>query len=77
MNKQDLQAVLWDINEKNVGDLPVDFVIQRVLSYGGIFLIVKAMREYGADAVQRVFAAMKPTSISEKKYFYLKNFLLV
>ncbi|MBI3634452.1 MAG: hypothetical protein HY228_02425 [Candidatus Yonathbacteria bacterium] len=77
MNKQDFQAVLWDINKENVEDLPIDFIIQRVLSYGGIFLIVKTMQEYGALAVKQVFASMKPTSISGKKYFYLKNFLLV
>lgn len=76
MNKQDFQTVLWDINKENVDSLPTEFVIQRVLSYGGIFLIVKTMREYGAEAVKRVFTTMKPTSITEKKYQYLKNFLL-
>ena len=76
MNKQDLQIVLWDINKEHVDSLPVDFVIRRVLSYGGLFLIVKTMHAYGIDTVKRVFEAMKPTSISERKYFYLKNFLL-
>lgn len=77
MNKQDFQTVLWDINKENVDSLPAEFVIQRVLSYGGVFLIVKTMREYGAESVKRVFVTMKPTSIAEKKYQYLKNFLLV
>lgn len=76
MNKQDLQTVLWDINKECVDNLPVDFVIRRVLSYGGLFLIVKTMHAYGTDTVKRVFDAMKPTSISARKYFYLKNFLL-
>ncbi|MBI5913479.1 hypothetical protein HY839_03520 [Candidatus Azambacteria bacterium] len=75
MNKKDIKAVLWDFSDDAIGSLPGDFIIRRVLSYGGIFLIVKAMREYGDDAVRRVFATMKPMSISKKKYHYLKNFL--
>jgi len=76
VNKQYLEAVLWDISKERVDSLPVDFVIRRVLSYGGLFLIIKTMHAYGIDTVKRVFEAMKPTSISERKYFYLKNFLL-
>lgn len=75
MNKKDIKAVLWDFSEDAIGSLSADFVIRRVLSYGGIFLIIQAMREYGDDAVRRVFTAMKPTSIPQKKYNYLKNFL--
>lgn len=75
MNKRDIKIVLWDFSEDAIGGLSADFVIRRVLSYGSIFLIIKAMREYGDDAVRRVFAAMKPTSIQKKKYHYLKNFL--
>ncbi|MCR4322479.1 MAG: hypothetical protein NUV61_00085 [Candidatus Azambacteria bacterium] len=75
MNKKDIKVVLWDFSEEAIGGLSADFVISRVLSYGGILLIVKAMREYGDDMVRQVFAAMKPTSISKKKYHYLKNFL--
>ena len=76
MNKQELRNVLWDIDGEKIKTLPVDFVVQRVLSYGGIFLIIKSMREYGKNTVKRVFESMKPTSISSRKYFYLKNFLL-
>ena len=75
MNKRDIKAVLWDFSEDAIGSLSADFVIRRVLSYGGIFLIINAIREYGDDAVWQVFAAMKPTSIPKKKYHYLKNFL--
>ena len=76
MNKQDLQTVLWDINKERVDSLPVDFIIRRVLSYGGLFLIIKTMHAYGTDTVKCVFEVMKPMSISKRKYFYLKNFLL-
>lgn len=76
MNKQELQKVLWDINEESVDSLPTDFVIQRILSYGGLILLAKAMREYGVTKVKQVFEEMKPTSIPAKKYHYFKNFLL-
>lgn len=75
MNKQDLQKVLWDINEESIDSLSTDFVIQRILSYGGLVLLVKAMREYGNTKVAQVFASMKPTSIPARKYYYFKNFL--
>lgn len=75
MNKQDFQIVLWDIDKERIESLPLDFVIRRVLSYGGLFLVVKAIHAYGLDAVKQVFESMKPTSISEKKYRYFKNFL--
>jgi len=76
MKKEDFKTVLWDVNPENVGSLPVEFVIRRVLSYGGLFLIGKTMNMYGTEMVKREFEAMKPTSISERKYAYLKNFLL-
>lgn len=76
MTNQELKIVLWDIDKESVDTLPMDFIIQRVLSYGGIFLIIKSMREYGKNTVKHVFETMKPTSISARKYFYLKNFLL-
>ncbi len=77
MNEQDLKKVLWDINEGSISALPTDFIIQRILSYGGLSLMMKAMREYGSATVKQVFETMKPTSITARKYYYLKNFLLV
>lgn len=77
MINQDLKTVLWDIDKERISTLPAKFVIERVLSYGGIFLIIKSINEYGKDGVKQVFEAMKPTSISARKYFYLKNFLLL
>lgn len=76
MSNQDLKTVLWDIDQDSISALPTKFIIERVLSYGGIFLIIKSMREYGKNTVKQVFETMKPTSISARKYFYLKNFLL-
>lgn len=76
MSNQDLKTVLWDIDQERISTLPVSFIIERVLSYGGIFLIIKSIREYGKNTVKQVFETMKPTSISARKHFYLKNFLL-
>ena len=76
MIKQDVQTVLWDVSPEKVASLPADFVIRRVISYGGLFLIGGVIRTYGRDRVKKEFEAMKPTSISKRKYFYLKNFLL-
>lgn len=75
MNKQEIQKVLWDIDKENIDTLPADFIIQRILSYGGLFLVVKAMREYGSETVKQVFEKMKHTSIPTRKYYYFKHFL--
>lgn len=77
MSNQDLKTVLWDIDQERISTLPTNFIIERVLSYGGVLLIIKSMREYGKNTVKQVFETMKPTSISARKYFYLKNFLLL
>lgn len=76
MKKEDLKTVLWDINPESVDSLPAEFVIRRTLSYGGLFLIGKMMHTYSREKVKKEFETMKPTSMSERKYFYLKNFLL-
>lgn len=77
MSNQDLKTVLWDIDQERWSTLHANFIIERVLSYGGIFLIIKLMREYGKNTVKQVFETMKPTSITARKYSYLKNFLLL
>lgn len=76
MSEQDYRTVLWDIDEGSIGTLPVDFVIQRVLSYGAIGLILAAVKKNGLATVKDVFLKMKPSAISAKKYAYLKNYLL-
>ncbi|MHB8860675.1 MAG: hypothetical protein ACYC48_02980 [Minisyncoccota bacterium] len=67
---------MWDIDEKQIDALPVDFVVQRVLSYGTLGLIIEAIKKNGLDVVQSIFLKMKPSAISTKKYHYLKNYLL-
>jgi len=76
MTKQEIRTVLWDVAPRDIDSLPADFIIRRALSYGGLFLIGKMMHTYGRERVKKEFEAMKPTSISKRKYFYLKNFLL-
>jgi hypothetical protein len=76
MKEQDLQKVLWDVKKESIDTLPTEFIIQRILSYGGLLLAVNAMREYGSMTVKQVFEEMKPTSIPSRKYHYFKNFLL-
>jgi len=77
MYKQYESTVLWDIDKKEIDSLSKEFVIQRVLSYGSILLVVDAIKEYESDFVRDIFLKMKPTSISERKYNYLKNYLFV
>ena len=76
MNEQELKKVLWDVEKESIDTLPTDFLIRRILSHGGLLLLVKAIREYGNAKVVQVFETMKPTSIPARKYHYLKNFLL-
>jgi len=76
MNKRAFRAVLWDIDADKIDTLPVDFVLQRVLTYGTIGLILLSIKESGFDAVKKAFGAMKTSSLSAKKYIYLKNYLL-
>ena len=77
MNEQDIQTVLWDVSPGSIGTLSAEFVIRRALSYGGIFLIGRVIHKYGREGVKKEFEKMLPTSISERKYFYLKHFFLV
>jgi len=76
MERQNYKTVLWDIDAGKIDTVPEDFVLQRVLSYGPLGLIGAAIKENGRTTVQNVFAKMKPTAISSKKYNYLKNYLL-
>ncbi|HEX8946782.1 MAG TPA: hypothetical protein VF829_01020, partial [Candidatus Paceibacterota bacterium] len=77
MNVHEYAPVLWDIAEGDRASLPDEFVLRRVLAYGTIGLILSAMRSYGADAVQRVFAGMRPTAMHARRYHYLQKYLLV
>lgn len=77
MNTKDFKVVLWDVSENNIDELPLEFVIQRVLSYGALALIIESIKKNGIDMVKKVFLEMKPSAISAKKYEYLKKYLLV
>lgn len=74
--KTDISSVLWDIKREDTPDLPRDFVVKRVLSYGTIRLILETINNYGIAYVREVFESLKPTAMSAKKYSYLKNYLL-
>lgn len=76
MSEQDYKTVLWDIGEHNISDLPLSFVIQRVLSYGPLWLIVDTIKKNGLATVKKVFSEMKPSAVPAKKFNYLKNYLL-
>lgn len=77
MYKPYAQMVLWDIEGDKIDTLSREFVIRRVLSYGTIGLVILAIKEYGLSFVKDVFYKMKPTAITEKKYNYFKNYLLI
>jgi len=76
MRKHNVRHVLWDIPEEKVGMLDADFLIMRMLSYGSVPLMIEAKRTYGRDYLRRVFGSLKPTSMSARRYAYVKNILL-
>lgn len=71
------QTVLWDIDKNKIDSLSKEFVVKRVISYGTIGLIVASTQEYGFNFVQSLFFKMKSTSLSKRKYEYLKNYFFV
>ncbi len=77
MNNHYKQTVLWDIDKSKIDNLSSEFVTQRVLSYGSINLIIDLTKEYSFDFVKNIFLKMKPTSISKRKYQYLKNYFFL
>jgi hypothetical protein len=76
MDTKKYSLVLWDVPEGTT-DLDESFVVKRVLSFGGIFLIKDLIKSLGIERVKAIFDSMKPTEISPKKYNFFKNFLLV
>ena len=69
-------SVLWDV-PKNTVALDEKFVVKRTLSFGGIFLIKDLIDSLGLATVRSIFKTMKPTEMSQKKYNFFKQFLLV
>ena len=72
----DLDKVLWDINPKDRENLSEDFLIRRILSHGGVFLIMGAIKKYGKNRIKEVFEKMPEGSFLPKKSFYIRNFIL-
>lgn len=75
MKSPDVKTVLWDIQPDKIATLPDSFIMQRVLSYGGIFLISWLIKKYDRATVKHVFEEMKTTAIPKRKYHYLKTYL--
>lgn len=67
-------SVLWDIEPREVGSLPREFVLRRVLSYGSLRLILDAVKANGFEAVKRVFSGMKQTAFPARKFYYLQKY---
>ena len=76
MQSIDVRTVLWDINPEKIAMLPSVFVVQRALAYGSVFLIAQVLKDVGLTQTKTVFEAMKPTAMSQRKYAYLKKYLL-
>jgi len=76
MSNNELATVLWDIPLDQRENLPVSFLIQRVLQYGGMTLLVAALRTYGRESLRAEFEAMKQLSFEPRRFYYLKNFFL-
>ena len=70
-----IDAVLWDIKEENRQSLPVDFLIKRVLVYGGAFLLRDTVQNYGLDKTKKIFESLKTSEVGEKRYYFFKNYL--
>lgn len=76
MKNVDIQTVLWDIPPNQIAALPQAFIIQRVLTYGGISLITQIIKQHGLPAVREVLHRMKPTAMPQRKYYYFEHYLL-
>ncbi|MCW1930639.1 MAG: hypothetical protein KIH62_005025 [Candidatus Kerfeldbacteria bacterium] len=76
MLTSDIKTVLWDIPQDQIKTLPQEFIIQRALTYGGVRLITQLMHQYGSSTVKTVLHNMKSGAITQKKQYYLEQYLL-
>lgn len=76
MPMSDISSVLWDIRPSEISSLPDTFVIRRALVHGGLLLVSSIIARYGIDTVRSTFGTMKPTTMSNRRYAYFKNYLL-
>ena len=75
MDNDEIDAVLWDIKEEDRKSLPVDFLIKRVLVYGGAFLLRDTLQNYGLNKTKGVFESLKTSEVGERRHYFLKNYL--
>jgi hypothetical protein len=77
MDKNNIDAVLWDIREEERQSLPVDFLIKRILVYGGMFAIKDVLKVYGKKKVEKVFNSLKVSEMGNKRFYFFKKYLFV
>lgn len=77
MNKGEINNVLWDIKEEDRDSLPLDFLIKRILVYGGVFLIRDILQTYEISKIKGVFNSLKVSEVGEKRYNFFKNYLFI
>jgi hypothetical protein len=74
MRSEQLATVLWDIPVSEQANLPVNFVVRRVLQYGGMSLLVSVLRTYGMDRIRSEFSVMQASAFEARRYHYLKHY---
>jgi len=77
MDKAKIDTVLWDIREEDRESLPINFLIKRVLVYGGAFLLRDVLHNYGIDKTKEVFDSLKISEVGIKRHYFFKNYLFV
>lgn len=75
MDKATIDMVLWDIKEEDKKTLPVDFLIKRVIVYGGFLLIKEIISNYGKEKIIEVFNSLKISEVGIKRHYFFKNYL--
>lgn len=75
MDKVTIDMVLWDIKEEDKKTLPVDFLIKRVIVYGGFLLIKEIISNYGKEKIIEVFNSLKISEVGIKRHYFFKNYL--
>ena len=77
MNENYTDAVLWDIKDEDKESLPTEFLIKRVLVYGGVFAIKSILQTYGQEKVKNVFNSLKNSEVGDKRFNFYKNYLFI
>jgi hypothetical protein len=77
MSQDKINSVLWDIREEDRKALPTNFLIKRVLVYGGVFLIHDILCDYGMDKTKEVFESLKVSEVGKNRHYFFKNYLFI